>query len=175
MSGSNCCFLTCIQISQGAGQVVWHSHLLMNFPQFVVIHTVKVFGVVNKAEINIFLELFCFFMIDCMLAIWSLVPVPFLEHLEVLGSCIVEAWIHAILMYITILLQAADKYKNCWLFWTNIPRERLVPLNKLWMRSNKDKLYCVSRELPDSSNNAVLLEWGIFGSSEPIMLDWAGC
>ena len=41
MSGSNCCFLTCIQISQKAGQVVWYSQLFKNFPQFVVIHTVK--------------------------------------------------------------------------------------------------------------------------------------
>ena len=57
MSTSNCCFLTCIQISQEAGQVVWYSHLLKNFPQFVVIHTVKGFGVVNKAEVDDFLEL----------------------------------------------------------------------------------------------------------------------
>ena len=61
MSSSNCCFLTCIQISQEAGQVVWNSHLLKNFPQFVVIHTVKGFGIVNKAEIDVFLELSCFF------------------------------------------------------------------------------------------------------------------
>ena len=52
MSSSNCCFLTCIQISQEADQVVWYSHLLKNFPQFVVIHTVKVCGIVNKAEID---------------------------------------------------------------------------------------------------------------------------
>ena len=61
MSGFNCYFLTCIQISQEAGQVVWYSHLLKNSPQFVVIHTVKSFGVVNKAEVDIFLELSCFF------------------------------------------------------------------------------------------------------------------
>ena len=52
-----CCFLTCIQISQEAGQVVWYSHLFMNFPQFVVIHRVKGFGIVNKAEVDVFLEL----------------------------------------------------------------------------------------------------------------------
>ena len=51
------CFLTCIQISQEAGQVVWYSHLFKNFPQFVVIHTVKGFSVVNKAEVDVFLEL----------------------------------------------------------------------------------------------------------------------
>ena len=57
MSSSNCCFLTCIQISQEVGQVVWYSHLLRNFPQFVVIHTVKGFGVVKKVEVAVFLEL----------------------------------------------------------------------------------------------------------------------
>ena len=56
-----CCFLTCIQISQGAGQVVCYSHLFQNFSQFVVIHTVKGFVIVNKAEIDAFLELSCFF------------------------------------------------------------------------------------------------------------------
>ena len=55
-----CCFVTCIQISQEAGQVVWYSHLLKNFPQSVVINRVKGFGIVNKAEINVFLELSCF-------------------------------------------------------------------------------------------------------------------
>ena len=61
MSSSNCCFLTYIQVSQEAGQVVWYSHLFQNFPQFIVIHTVEGFGLVNKAEINVFLELSCFF------------------------------------------------------------------------------------------------------------------
>ena len=54
-------FLTCIHISQEAGQVVWYSHLFQNFSPFVVIHPVKGFGVVNKAEIDVFLELSCFF------------------------------------------------------------------------------------------------------------------
>ena len=57
MSSSNCCFLTCIQISQEAGEEVWYSHLFKNFPKFVVIHTVKDFGIVNKTEIDVFLEL----------------------------------------------------------------------------------------------------------------------
>ena len=61
MSSSNCCFLTCIQISQEAVQVVWYSYLLKNFPQFIVIHTVKGFGIVNKPEIDVFLELSCLF------------------------------------------------------------------------------------------------------------------
>ena len=61
MSSSNCCFLTCIQISQEAAQVVCYAHLLKNFPQFVVIHTVKGFGIVDKAEIDVFLEFSSFF------------------------------------------------------------------------------------------------------------------
>ena len=61
MSSCNCCFLTFIQISQEAGQVVWYSHLLKNFPQSVVIHIVKGFGVVNKAEVDVFLEPSCLF------------------------------------------------------------------------------------------------------------------
>ena len=62
MSGSDYCFLTYIQISQEVGKVVWYLHHFKNFPQFIVIHTVKAFlGVVNKAEIDGFLELSCFF------------------------------------------------------------------------------------------------------------------
>ena len=64
MSGSDCCFLTCIQVSQEAGQVVWYSHLFKNFPQLVVIHKVKGFSVVNETEVNVlfffFLEFSCF-------------------------------------------------------------------------------------------------------------------
>ena len=61
MSSCNSCFLTCIQISQEAGQVVWYSLLFQNFPLFIVILTVKGFGIVNKAQIDVFLELSCFF------------------------------------------------------------------------------------------------------------------
>ena len=61
MSSSNCCFLTYMQVFQEAGEVVWYSHLFQNFPQFVVIHTVKGFGIVNKAETEDFVELSCLF------------------------------------------------------------------------------------------------------------------
>ena len=50
-----------MQISQEAGQVVWYSHLLKNFPQFILIHTVKDFVIINKAEVDYLLELSCFF------------------------------------------------------------------------------------------------------------------
>ena len=61
MSGSNCCFLTWIQISQEAGKVVWYSYLFKSFPQFVVIHTVKGFDIVNKTKEDVSLELSCCF------------------------------------------------------------------------------------------------------------------
>ena len=59
ISGSNCCFLTCMQISQEAGKVVWYSHLFKNFPQFVAIHTVKDFSIVD--EVDVFPKFSCFF------------------------------------------------------------------------------------------------------------------
>ena len=58
---SNCCFLICIQVSQEAGKLAGYSQLLKNFPQFVVIHTVKGFSIVSETEIDIFLEFLCFF------------------------------------------------------------------------------------------------------------------
>ena len=61
MSGSDCCFLACIQVSHEGGKVIWYSHLFKNFPQFVVIHTVQGFSVVNEAEVDVFLKFSCFF------------------------------------------------------------------------------------------------------------------
>ena len=71
MSSSNCCFLTCIQISQEASQVVWYSHLFKTFPEFVVIHTVKGFNLVNEAEVDVSLEFSWFYLIQWILAICS--------------------------------------------------------------------------------------------------------
>ena len=61
ISSSNCCFLTCTHVFQEAGKVVWYSHFFKNFLQFVVIHIVKGFNVVNEAEVDIFLEISGFF------------------------------------------------------------------------------------------------------------------
>ena len=69
--GSNCGFLTCIQVSQEAGQVVWYSHLL-DFPQFIVIHIVKGLSIVNEAEVDVFLELSYFF--DDLADVGNLIP-----------------------------------------------------------------------------------------------------
>ena len=87
MFGSNYCLLTCIQIFQEAGKVVWNSHLFKNFPQYVVIHTVKGFSTVNEAEIDVFFwNSLTFSMIQQMLAIWSLIPSPFLNLACTSGS-----------------------------------------------------------------------------------------
>ena len=61
MFGSNFCFLTCLQVSQEAGKVIWYARLLKNLPRFVVIHTVKGFSIVNEAVVDVFLEFPCFF------------------------------------------------------------------------------------------------------------------
>ena len=71
--------MTCIQVSQEAGQVVWYSVLFQNFPQFIVNHTVKGFGIVNKAGIDVFLELSCFFNDPGDVGNLILVPPPFLK------------------------------------------------------------------------------------------------
>ena len=96
MSSSICYFLICIQISQEAGQVVCHSHFFNKFPQFVVIHTVRGFGIVYKAEVDVFLELSCFF--NDPMDVGNLISgsSPFSKssvnkHLEVLNSRTVEA------------------------------------------------------------------------------------
>ena len=86
MSSSHCCFLICIQISQEAGQVVWYSHLFQNFPHFTVIHMVNSFGIVSKAEIDVFWNSFAFLMIQRMFEIWCQVPLPFLKPAWTSGS-----------------------------------------------------------------------------------------
>ena len=91
----SCCFLTCTQVSQEAGKVVWYSYLFKNFPQFVT-HIVKGFGVVDKAEVDVFLNSLAFSMIQRILAIWSLVPLPFLNPAWTswsYGSRTVEGWL----------------------------------------------------------------------------------
>ena len=85
MSGSNCCFLTCIQISQEAVQVVWYSISWRVFHSLLW-SRVKGFVIVNKAEVDVFLELLAFLMIQRMLALWSLVPLPFLNPAWTSGS-----------------------------------------------------------------------------------------
>ena len=113
MSISNCCFMTCIQISQEADQVILYSHLLQNFPQFLVIHTVKGSGIVNKAEIDVFLELSCFF--NDQADVGNLIFVPFLKpgwtSGKAVSSCI---WLESRRMK----GEEAIKLNRCWIMYT---------------------------------------------------------
>ena len=118
MSGSNCCFWTHIHASQQIGKVVWYSHLLKNFPQFVVIHTVKGFSIVNEGKVDIFLKFPCFLYDQWMLAIWSLIPLPFLNPPCTLGSfwfmyCWNLAW-----RIFEHNLTSMQNECNCMLVWT---------------------------------------------------------
>ena len=62
MSSSSCCYLTCIQFSQDVSKVIWYSHLLKNFPQFVMIHRVRGFSTVNEAEVDFFSGILLLFL-----------------------------------------------------------------------------------------------------------------
>ena len=78
--------------------MVCYSHLFQNFPQFIVIHTVKAFGIVNKAEIDALLEVSCFFddpaNVGNLISGSSAFSLDFqLEHLVVHSSRIAEAWL----------------------------------------------------------------------------------
>ena len=76
--------------------MVWYSHLFQNFPMFIVMHTVKGFGIVNKAEVYVFLEFSCFFYKPMDIGNLNSVSSAFqiqLEHLEAHGSRIAEAWL----------------------------------------------------------------------------------
>ena len=106
MSGSNCCFLMCIQVSQEASKVVWYSHPCKNFSQFVVIHTVRGFSVGNDAKVDVFLEFSGFSMIQQMLTVWSLVPLPFLNPTWTSGSSwFTDCWsLTWRILYVTLLV-----------------------------------------------------------------------
>ena len=100
--------------------MVWYSHLFQNFPQFILIHTVKGFGIVNKAEVDGFWNSLAFSVIHQMLAIWSLVPLSFksqLEHLGLHGSPIAEAWLGefwALLYYRVRWVQLCGSLSTLW-------------------------------------------------------------
>ena len=115
LSNSNCCFLACIQISQEAGQVVWFSHLFKNFLQ-IVIHTVKGFGIVNKAEIDVLLELSCFFNDPTNVDILISGSSAFSKScLNICGSLFTYCWSLA-WRILSIMLLAWDEY-SCAVVW----------------------------------------------------------
>ena len=132
MSSFNCCFLTCIQLSQEAGQVVWYSHLLQNFPQFIVVHTVKGFGIVNKAEIDVFLKLSCFF--DDPADVGNLISgsSPFLKPAWISGSSqFMYCWSLACRI-LSITLLACEMSAIVWVVWAFFGIAFLWDWNENW-------------------------------------------
>ena len=116
MFGSNCYFLTRIQISQEIGKVVWYSHHLKNFLQFVVIHTVKGFGIINEKKHMLFWNSLAFSMIQQMLTIWSLVPLPFLNLDYAFGSSRFTYYWSLAWRILSITLLACEMSATVWYF-----------------------------------------------------------
>ena len=118
-SSSNCCFLTCIQISQEAGQVVWYFHLFQNFPPFVVEnHTIKGFGIVSKAEVYVFLELSCF--LDDTVDIGNLISGSSVFSKSSLNICkfTVHVLLKPSLEYFEHYFASVWNESNCVVVWT---------------------------------------------------------
>ena len=132
MFGSNFCFLTCIQLSQEAVKVVWYSYLFKNVPQFIVIHTVKGFGIVSKAEIDVFSGILLFFLWSnrCwQFDLWFLYLFQIqLEHLEVHGSCISKAWLEYFEHYFASMWDEC----NCAIIWAFLGTAFLRDWNENW-------------------------------------------
>ena len=129
---SDCCFLTCIQISQEAGQVVRYSHLFQNFPQFIVSHTVKGFGIVNKAEIDVFLELSCFF--DNSADVGNLI-----SGWSAFSKTSLNIWMFTIHLLLKTALENFEHYftslwdeRNCVVVWAFLGIAFLWDWNEKW-------------------------------------------
>ena len=129
--GSNCCFLTCIQISQEAGKMVQYSHLLKNFPQLAVIYTVKGFGVINKADVEVFWNSLAFSMIQQMLAIWSLLPV-FSKSILNIWKFMVHIWLNPGLENFEHYFASMWDEWNCAEVWTFFGIAILWDWNENW-------------------------------------------
>ena len=131
MSGSNRCFLTCIQISQEAGKVVCHSHVFKTFPVCCLPH-IKHFIIVNEAKVYVFFwKSFHFSIIQQILTIWSLIPLPFLNPAWTsvsfqLTYCWSLAW-----RILSITLLAWDEC-NCVAVWTFFGITLLRGWNENW-------------------------------------------
>ena len=132
MSGSNCCSLTCIQISQEAGQVIWCSHLFKNFLQFIVMHTVKGFIIVNEAEIDVFLEFSCF--IYDPTDVWNLI-----SGSSALSKSSLNIWKFSVHVLLKPRLQNFEHYFaslwdecNCTVVWAFVGIAFLWDWNENW-------------------------------------------
>ena len=159
MSNSNCCFLTCIQISQEAGQVVWYSHLFQNFPQFIVIHTVKGFSIVNKAEGDVFLELSCFFddpadvgnltsgstaFSKSSLNIWKFTVHVLLKHgLENFEQYFTDAWdeCNCVVVWTFLGIAFLWDWNENWLFTVLWPLLSFPNLLAYWVQHFHSKMF----------------------------------
>ena len=138
MSSSNCCFPTCIHISEEAGQVIWYSHLLQNFPQFLVIHSVKGFTIVNKAEIDVFLELSCFFDVPVDVGNLIFVTLPFLKPGWTSGKAVSTCiWLESRRMK----EEEAIKLDRCWITYTILSTLFTMARRRACWRVLKSHLY----------------------------------
>ena len=124
MSGSNCCFLTCIQVSQDAGMVVWYSHFFNNFSWFVMIHTVKGFSIVNEAEV-----VFFFFL----LFLWS-------NRFDLWFLCLYKSSLYIWKFSVHVLLKPSLKYfehaceMSATVQW--FKHSLALPLFGIWMKTD---------------------------------------
>ena len=132
MSSSNCCFLTCIQVSQEAGKVVWYSHLLGIF-QFVVMYTVKGFSIVNEAEVDVFQKFLRFF-------VWSNGCWQFPLWFLCFSKSSLNIWkvlVHILLKptwrILIITLLAFEMRAIMWWFEHSFPTRRSSDLNICWI------------------------------------------
>ena len=125
---SKCRFLNYIQTFQETGKVIWYSHFLKNFPQFVVVHTVKGFSIVSEGDGNVFWDSLAFSMIQWMLAIWSLVPQTSLY-----------IWKFSVHIVLKVSLKDFEHYlaskwdvHNCMIGWTFFGIAFLLDWNENW-------------------------------------------
>ena len=112
MSGSNCCFLSCIQISQEEGKVIWYSHLLKKFPQFVMIHTIKGFSIVNETEVDVFLEFFCFFCVPTNVSNLIFGSVFCINLTICITYCLFPLWLSFVRLNVSFCVNFDD-----WIHW----------------------------------------------------------
>ena len=106
MSSSNCCFLTCLQISQESGKLVWYTDLFKNCPQFDVIHSVKCFGIVSKAEVDLFLDFSCFFYEPTDVGYWISCSSAF-------SQCSLNIWTFLVYVLLKPILENFQHYFCC--------------------------------------------------------------
>ena len=132
MSGSNCCFLTCIHVLLEAGKVFWYSHLLKNFPQFAVIHTIKSFTTVNETKVDFFLEFSCFFYDPVDIGNWISGFSAFLNPAWICGSFLVHVLLKPLLENFKHYFVSVWNECDCAVVWTFFGIPLLWDWNENW-------------------------------------------